>query len=169
MMQYCTSVNWPRVLLLALFVALLAACGGAQGEQPAASAPRPTSQSVPTMPAAQFTAVAQQVYTDTVRSDTTSSSEPAATPTQGSTETVDLTRGQTIYNNRCAECHGPQGEGVADKGSALTGLTLTSAEFDTAVRTGKSGELGAEHVFGPSAVSPSGLSVLYAFVQSLSE
>jgi mono/diheme cytochrome c family protein len=163
MTQHSTSVKWPRLLSLILLAIVLVACGGDSGDPSAASVPRPTNQPVPTMPAARFTAVAQQVYTDTASSIAVGT--PAVTPTAS----VDLTRGQTIYNNRCADCHGPQGEGVADKGSALTGLTLTSTEFDNVVRTGKSGELGTEHVFGPSAVSPSGLSVLYAFVQSLSE
>ncbi|MEZ4640449.1 MAG: c-type cytochrome, partial [Caldilineaceae bacterium] len=73
------------------------------------------------------------------------------------------------YDRRCAECHGPEGEGVADKGNALTGMTLDATAFGDVVRTAKSGELGTEHIFGPSAVSPSGLDVLFAFVQSLSE
>lgn len=163
MTQHRTSVKWPRLLSLILLAILLVGCGGEPGDPSASSAPRPTDQPVPTMPAARFTAVAQQVYTDTASS--IAADAPVTTPTAS----VDLTRGQTIYNNRCADCHGPQGEGVADKGSALTGFALTSTEFDSVVRTGKSGELGTEHIFGPSAVSPSGLSVLYAFVQSLSE
>ncbi|MCB0113494.1 MAG: cytochrome c [Caldilineaceae bacterium] len=165
MMLHRTHTNWSRLLPVILFVFLLTACGGAQDEQSSASAPRATDAPVPTMPAARFTAVAQQVYTDTASSDAAATSAPAPTPTEG----VDLTRGKTIYDRRCAECHGPEGEGVADKGNALTGMTLDATAFGDVVRTAKSGELGTEHIFGPSAVSPSGLDVLFAFVQSLSE
>lgn len=155
-----TTPRLRGIVVLLLLMLGLAACGGnADNAAPAAAS---TPRIVPTMPAAQFTAVAQQAYTDTISS---AAAEVQTTPTVS----VDLTRGQTIYTNRCAECHGPVGEGVADKGGPATAWSVTSAEFDDAVRTGKSGELGTVHIFGPSAVSPSGLTALYAYVESLSQ
>jgi mono/diheme cytochrome c family protein len=74
-----------------------------------------------------------------------------------------------VYTNRCASCHGEQGEGVADKASPLTEFELSYSEFDTLLRTGDNGVLGNEHLFGPNAVSPSGMQALYAYVQNLLE
>ncbi len=167
------TLRWISGMALLVVALLSAACGADSASQSSSSAPAATDRPVPTMPAARFTAVAQQVYTDTISSDANSNGSQDGTPAPEAeatpTTAVDLSRGQTIYTNRCAECHGAQGEGVADKGGSLTGLSLSSAEFDDAIRTGRNGELGAEHIFGPSAVSTSGLTVLYAYLQSLSE
>ena len=81
---------------------------------------------------------------------------------------VDLARGATIYADRCASCHGAEGEGT-DRGGSIAGLTLAQNEFATLLRTGNQGALGTEHIFGPAAISPSGLDALYAFVMSLSD
>jgi mono/diheme cytochrome c family protein len=80
-----------------------------------------------------------------------------------------MARGATIYGNRCASCHGEQGEGIADKGEALAGKLTTLAAFDDLLRTGGQGSLGPDHLFGPTAISPSGLEALYTYVQSFSE
>jgi mono/diheme cytochrome c family protein len=113
------------------------------------------------MPAARFTAVAQTAFTSTV----------PITATVTATETVasaDLERGARIYANRqCGDCHGAQGEGVPGKGSALAGLTLSEGEFTDVLRTGGNGSLGPDHLYGPNAISPSGMQALYQWLRSL--
>jgi mono/diheme cytochrome c family protein len=100
---------------------------------------------------------------------TTTTSLTAATVVTGdapAANTSDLTRGANAYaRNNCAECHGENGEGVAGKGAAIAGITLTEDEFADLLRTG--GGLGNTHIFGPSAISPGGMGALYAYVQSL--
>jgi mono/diheme cytochrome c family protein len=162
--------RWLWLIPSMLLVLLLAACGGSTPAQSPGSVPA-SLRPVATMPPARFTAVAQQVFTDTVRSTPSEAIASAgeATATPASASAPDLTRGATVYTNRCASCHGDQGEGVADKGGALTEFELSYSEFDTLLRTGANGRLGNEHLFGPSAVSPSGMQALYAYVQSLSQ
>jgi mono/diheme cytochrome c family protein len=162
--------RWFWLIPLVLLVLLFAACGGSAPAQSPGSAPA-SLRPVATMPPARFTAVAQQVFTDTARSTPAEAAASAveATATPAITAAADLTRGATVYTNRCASCHGDQGEGVADKGGALDEFELSYSEFDTLLRTGGNGRLGNEHLFGPSAVSPSGMQALYAYVQSLSE
>lgn len=146
------------VLLVAL--ALFAACGGGQSADTPAAGSADIAPVAPTMPAGQFVAVGEQSgLTKTV----------ALTTTTGTTQTAaaapDLARGEASYiKNKCGDCHGAAGEGVADKGGAITELSLTLAEFDTLLRTG--GGLGNTHIFGRSAVSPSGMESLYAYSQS---
>jgi mono/diheme cytochrome c family protein len=100
---------------------------------------------------------------------TTTAPVTAATVVTGeapAASAADLTRGANAYaRNNCAECHGENGEGVAGKGAAIAGITLTEDEFADLLRTG--GGLGNTHIFGPSAISPGGMSALYAYVQSL--
>jgi mono/diheme cytochrome c family protein len=79
---------------------------------------------------------------------------------------ADLERGARSYErNQCASCHGEQGEGVAGRGGAIAGTPLSEREFENVLRTG--GGLGNTHIFGPSAISPAGMGVLYAYVQSM--
>lgn len=163
-------------LLALLFTALVVvACGGsssntggAEGDQPAA---------VPTMPRASFTAVAvQSVLTGTgsltpsaeltATAQVTASTATTTTASAG-TDPAALERGARSYErNGCAECHGAAGEGVAGQAAAIAGTTLSETEFTDVLRTG--GGLGNSHIFGPSDISPSGMSALYAYVQSLS-
>jgi mono/diheme cytochrome c family protein len=90
--------------------------------------------------------------------------EATPTPTVG----TDLSRGQKLYTDKgCAECHGPQGEGVEGQGSALGGTALGEGEFETILRTGGQGQLGNNHLYGTQAISPSGMAALYAFIASL--
>ena len=79
----------------------------------------------------------------------------------------DPVAGQTIYANKCASCHGANGEGVEGKGKGVAGWTMTAAEFEDILRTGGKGKLGNEHLFGPLQISPSGMENLYVFVQTL--
>ncbi|MBI3957378.1 MAG: c-type cytochrome [Chloroflexi bacterium] len=143
--------------VLCLFALIAMACGGDGSD-----APPTTPQVVATMPPARFTAVAEQSAAQT--SGVSPKVESLSTPTVDAS----VSRGETIYNNKkCAECHGSQGEGVAGKGKALAGSTLTYQEFETVLRTGGQGALGPEHLYGQSSVSPSGMTTLYAFVASL--
>jgi len=144
--------------LFFLLALLLAACGGKEVKE----TPISTSQPVATMPPARFTAVAEQSAAK--NTSVAPNAEALTTPTPD----VNVSRGERIYaNKKCGDCHGAQGEGVADKGKALAGTTLTNEEFDTVLRTGGQGELGPDHLYGQSAISPSGMTALYAFVASL--
>lgn len=153
-----------RRLCLFLFVALLlllaAACGRSQTDAAPSSQAASGVSAAPTMPSGQFTAVGEQsVMTTTINLTTTNAS------TQTTTLSPDLTRGEATYTkNKCGDCHGMAGEGVTEKGKALTDISLTAEEFDNLLRTG--GGLGNSHIFGRSAVSPSGMQALYLYVQS---
>lgn len=170
-----TNFSHSRFFLV-LFLALLVitACGRTRdtaaevgGE---ASSPSSDRLAAPTMPAGQFTAVGEQsVLTSTAVLTETA---PATQSTQMTQTTAvalpDLSRGEAAYTkNKCGDCHGAQGEGVADKGNAIAGTAITFEEFDQVLRTG--GGLGNTHIFGRSAVSPSGMEALYAHVQSLGQ
>lgn len=172
------TANSPRIrLLLLLFIllVLLVACGrnretaagdAVSGSQ-SASAER---MAAPTMPSGQFTAVGEQsILTDTATlTETTPSTATAQTAQSSGAAAPDLARGEAAYTkNNCGDCHGANGEGVADKGNAIVGTTISFEEFDAVLRTG--GGLGNTHIFGRSAVSPSGMEALYAYVQSLGQ
>jgi mono/diheme cytochrome c family protein len=163
-----TSFVWLLLALLALF--LLAACGGGGSASGGEAAEGAQSAVVPTMPPARFTAVAQQsalTHTVTLTATMTVSAavagEEAASVPAAPPEVLE--RGARSYvRNKCGDCHGAQGEGVAGKGKAIVDLMLSEKEFERMLRTG--GGLGNSHIFGPSAVSPAGMSALFAFVQS---
>ena len=83
---------------------------------------------------------------------------------QGDEEEPDIATGEIVYGNRCAECHG-EGASGTDQASSLAGLTLDEDEFEDLIRTG--GELGPDHLFGSTKISPDGLSAVYAYLTSL--
>ncbi|MFZ1752714.1 MAG: c-type cytochrome [Caldilineaceae bacterium] len=145
-------------LVLAMAAFVIVACGGAaENLTPAA-----TSRPVATMPPAKFTAVAEQAASE--NTNVAPKADTLVTPTSD----VSISRGELVYTNRkCGDCHGAQGEGVADKGSALAGTDLNFQRFEDILRTGDNGTLGNSHLYGPSAISPSGMTNLYAFVTSL--
>ncbi len=90
----------------------------------------------------------------------------AGTPEPGANAGVDLERGARVYaNENCAECHGAEGEGVEGKGSAIAGISLSESEFSDLMRTGRG--IGPDHLYGPNAISPGGLTALHAWLQSL--
>lgn len=155
------------LLLITLFVVV--ACGRreAASRDGAGTSESPSSNrlAAPTMPAGQFTAVGEQsILTDTARLTQTTQMTQSAQAV--SAAAPDLARGEAAYvKNKCGDCHGAAGEGVADKGSAITEMSMTLAEFDKLLRTGNG--LGNTHIFGRSAVSPSGMESLYAYTQSL--
>ncbi|MCL4833784.1 MAG: hypothetical protein KJZ86_15175 [Caldilineaceae bacterium] len=152
--------NYFLTLFLALIAVVIVACGGnAENAAPAA-----TSQPVATMPPAQFTAVAEQSASQ--NTNVAPKVETLVTPTVDAS----LSRGELVYKNKkCGDCHGAKGEGVADKGSALAGTTLEFQKFEDILRTGDNGILGNDHLYGASAISPSGMTNLYAFVTSLAK
>ncbi len=158
-----SSWVWGIVLLLSL--SAMAGCGGRSSSDGAASGS--AAPVVPTMPPAKFTAVAQQAAAESsVLTQTTVLTQPVAA--DAGADAQKLERGANIFVNRkCAECHGEQAEGVPDKGSALAGTQLTDQEFDNILRTGGNGELGPDHLYGPSAISPGGVEALHAWLQSL--
>lgn len=145
-------------LFLVLIVFFVVACGGNEEQ----AGPVATSRPVPTMPPAQFTAVAEQSASQ--NANVAPKVETLVTPTVDAS----VSRGETVYKNKkCADCHGPQGEGVTDKGKALAGTTLEFQKFEDILRTGDNGALGNDHLYGSSAISPSGMTNLYAFVSNL--
>ena len=79
-------------------------------------------------------------------------------------EAPDIATGEFVYGKRCAECHG-EGASGTDQASSLAGLTLDEDEFEDLIRTG--GELGPDHLFGSTKISPDGLSAVYAYLTSL--
>jgi mono/diheme cytochrome c family protein len=161
-------------LIVALALLVLAACGGGGSSSQTRGE---TTEAVPTMPPARFTAVAEQsvlTRTATLTATATLTEPLAETRTETTTEegaavpvaAADLERGARSYErNKCADCHGAQGEGIAGKGQAIAGTALSEEAFTNLLRTG--GGLGNMHIFGPSAVSPAGMGALYTYVQSL--
>jgi mono/diheme cytochrome c family protein len=151
-------------LLFVLITAMFAACGSGStateaGDAGSNSEAGAGQTAVPTMPSAQFEAVAKTAGQITETITVTTSQETNASA-------ADLERGQRSYiKNKCNECHGEKGEGVPDKGNAIAGTTLSQQEFDNYLRTG--GGLGNTHIFGVQAVSPAGMGALYAYMQSL--
>lgn len=167
--------QFARFVMIAVFLILFAACGDssdssntsatAANEQTSDTSAAADANAAPTMPAPEgnFSAVGEQsILTDTAKLLETS----AVTESTASETTVDLSVGQRAYEkNKCGDCHGAKGEGVADKGKAIAGTTLSFEDFDKVLRTG--GGLGNSHIFGRSAVSPKGMEALYAYVQGL--
>lgn len=163
-----------RLLPIVLFsvVFLLAACGGGQSSTAGDSGSAANNRfAAPTMPSGNFTSVGQQnaMTSTTSLTQTTQATETTATTdTAASAAPADLTRGENAYvKNKCGDCHGANGEGVAGQGNAIAGTTLPLDEFEAVLRTGRG--LGNTHIFGRSAVSPSGMEALYAYVQSLGQ
>ncbi len=136
-------------LPLCLLSLLLAGCTGSTSSEPVQVLPTPT------MPVARFTAVAGELNEAAVVA-TQEQSQAAAAVTTG-----DLEAGQRVYANRCAECHGANRQGTAE-GRALTTLDMTADEFLRLLRTG--GELGNDHLFGPTKISNPGIESLFAYL-----
>jgi len=128
---------------------ILAACGGAKG-----GAPKATVEGIPTPQGVfgQATSVMTQL-------------PPAATAEPAGSG--DPVAGKTVYDNKCASCHGAKGEGVEGKGKGIATWTMSASDFDDLLRTGAKGKLGNEHLYGPSQISPGGVENLFAYVVSL--
>ena len=158
--------RWVPVLaVLLLLFAVAAGCGpgdeetGAGGETTGEETPADDdSSAVPTMPAARFdqpTPVTD--LEEASEADRKEDEEEAA-------EEPDIASGAFVYGNRCAECHG-EGAAGSDQASSLVGLTLSEDDFENLIRTG--GELGPDHLFGSTKISPDGLKAVYAYLTSL--
>jgi mono/diheme cytochrome c family protein len=169
MTQRGQFTQFGTFILFLPFIFLLAACGNSD-DSTSTSSPGTTStqaaaadpNAVATMPApaGNFTAVGQQsALTNTTNLTSTQS-------TTATTSIINLDVGVRAYDkNKCADCHGPKGEGIEGQGKAIAGTALSLEDFDKVLRTG--GGLGNDHIFGRSAVSPTGMEALHAYVQSL--
>ncbi|MCS7221899.1 MAG: cytochrome c [Anaerolineae bacterium] len=143
------------ILIWILIILLLPTCGRRQEASPAAKSP--TAPLAVTPLQAKFE---QPTTMITVVATTTPTPKPV----------VDLERGKQLYESKgCSGCHGVQGEGVPGKAKGLAGTSLTEQEFTDILRTGGSGKLGNEHIFGPQKISPSGVKAIYAYIRSLSQ
>ncbi len=143
-------VRWIVLAILLMSVAAAAlACGA--GRRPSAEATRPT------------------LATPKFRFQATSVIAVPTAATPGATATVgpDLAQGKTIYERRCAACHGPDGAGIEGKGKKIAGAQLDAVEFTNILRTADNGRLGQSHIFGPGAISPTGVENLRLYLQSL--
>lgn len=155
----------PKTLLISLllFTALLfAACGNNSSSSDSSSSGGGQALPTPTAMSGSFKAVGEQ----TIITKTAEITETSQTSDSVAAAGVDLSVGQRAYEkNKCGDCHGAKGEGVADKGKAVAGTTLSFEDFDKFLRTG--GGQGNDHIFGRSAVSPKGMESLYAYVKGL--
>ena len=144
------------ILLVLQLLALPAGCG--RGDEESASGGEGASDRnvVPTMPAARFDQPTP--VTDLKDASEADKQEDEVEP--------DIASGEFVYGNRCAECHG-EGAAGTDEAAALVGLALSEAEFEDLIRTG--GELGPDHLFGPTKISPDGLKAVYAYLASLEQ
>lgn len=133
---------------LILLLILLAACAGGP------ATPKPTVERIPTP---------QGVFAQ----PTTVLTPLPPAPTAAPSESGDPIAGKTVYDNKCASCHGAQGEGVEGKGKGVAGWTMSAAEFEDILRTGGKGKLGNEHLYGLNQISPTGMANLFAYVRSL--
>ena len=160
-----------QILILLVVPSLgFAACRTTGGEGTASvmtSTPEPTVESTRITDAE---APATHVWKQPTTIIKTQETPAAATATPASADDKIIARGRGIYEKReCGQCHGVNAEGVPDKGAKLAGTSLTEAEFKDILRTGAKGELGNEHIYGTSAISESGISTVYAFLQSLGD
>lgn len=155
------SHPWKPLLITAclLLLAGLSACGS-RNRPGEVVAPEPTAvrtrAAVPTMPPARF---GQPTSVVDVEKAKQTQEELAA---QEAAERV--ASGEFIYGNKCAECHGEGATGTA-AGESLVGMNLDEAAFTDLLRTG--GQLGNDHLFGPTSISPDGVKGIYAYLTSL--
>lgn len=158
-----TTARVAASLAVLLLLLLPAACGngddgGGSGDDAASdSVPAASDRNiVPTMPPARFDQ-------PTPVTDMEEASKADQEQDEGELQ-PDLATGELIFNNRCAECHG-EGAAGTDQASSLVGLSLSENDFEDLIRTG--GELGPDHLFGSTKVSPDGLSAVFAYLTSL--
>ena len=148
----------PIFAVLLLLLALAAGCGPGDEQTESNGGTADDSSAVPTMPAARFdqpTPVTD--LEEASEADRQEDEEEAA-------EEPDIATGEFVYGNRCIECHG-EGAAGTDEASSLVGLNLSEDEFEDLIRTG--GELGPDHLFGSTKISPDGLKAVYAYLTSL--
>lgn len=147
----------PGMAVIFLLLFLAAGCGAGDEEDAAGGEDGNRSGAVPTMPAARFDQ-------PTPVTDMEEASEADRQEDEAAAEEPDIATGEFVYGNRCAECHG-EGAAGTDQGASLIGLTLGEDDFEDLIRTG--GELGPDHLFGSTKISPEGLKAVYAYLTSL--
>ncbi len=148
----------PIMAVLLLLLALPAGCGRGDEENVSGEEAASDRNVVATMPAARF----DQPTPVTDLKDASEADKQE--DEEDEEEAPDIATGKFVYGNRCVECHG-EGASGTDQASSLVGLTLDEDEFEDLIRTG--GELGPDHLFGSTKVSPDGLSSVYAYLTSL--
>ena len=159
------------ILLWALFLTIilglsLAACKGKSAETKSPTAV-PTAEGGPTR-ITDVGLLATHVWAQPTTVIQVQVTPEAATSTPATADSELTERGKGIFEKKnCIQCHGAKAEGMQGKGAKLAGTKLTEAEFEDILRTGGKGRLGNDHIFGPSAISPSGIEAVYAFVRSL--
>jgi mono/diheme cytochrome c family protein len=160
-----------QILLLLVVLSLSFAACRATGEGATASVPTSTPEATAeSTRITDATAPATHVWKQPTTIIKTQDTPAAATATPASADDKTIARGKGIYEKReCGQCHGDDAEGVPDKGAKLAGTSLTEVEFKDILRTGGKGELGNEHIYGITAISESGISAVYAFLQSLED
>jgi mono/diheme cytochrome c family protein len=160
------STSLLITLVLMLLGAGFAACKRAGGEATTPSATATAEATVEITRITDATPPATHVW-----KQPTSIIKIENTPTPSGSSSEDqkmIDRGKALYEKQeCGNCHGQNAEGMDGKGSKLAGTSLTEDEFRDVLRTGGKGELGNEHLYGTSAISESGITAIYTFLQSL--
>lgn len=155
------TIIYHAIVALILTI-ILAACGSRPSDNSTGGDETQSGSAdsgIVAMPNASFNSVGDQ-------SGITTTTDVEAPVVNAQDDEPDLSIGERVYANKCADCHGSSGEGTSDKGSAIAGLTMGIGELEDLMRTG--GDLGPEHLFGTRDVSANGLEALHAYLQSLS-
>ena len=148
----------PILAVLLLLLVLPAGCGRGDEEDVSGEEAASVRNVVATMPAARFDQPTP--VTDMQEASEADKQEDE----EEDEEEPDIAAGEFVYGNRCVECHG-EGAAGTEQATSLVGLTLSEDEFEDLIRTG--GELGPDHLFGSTKISPDGLSAVYAYLTSL--
>ncbi len=162
----CRSLLLWILLLLLVLGFTLAACKG-RAEETVSPTTTPTTEAEPTR-ITDVGLLATHVWAQPTTVIQIKTTPEVATPTPATADAETIERGRNLFEKKnCVSCHGANAEGMSGKGAKLAGTKLTEAEFEDILRTGGKGRLGNEHIFGPSAISPSGIQAVYAFLKSL--
>lgn len=163
------------LLLFGTTMLALAACGGGGSGDATSNSDnsagvtaevRPTI--IPTynfvLPTASPGGSTSSASTAEATTEATAEATAAASTTGPDPEKIAL--GQGRYTAlECNTCHGEAGEGVTDKGPALTTFAMSEDEFITFMRSG--GTMGPAHQFATNRLSITGGANLYQFMLSL--
>jgi mono/diheme cytochrome c family protein len=160
------STSLLIVLALMLLGTWFVACGSAGGE---AATPLAATTATATTEITRITDATPPATYVWKQPTTIIQIEDTPTPAASSSEDQKMIdRGKALYEKQeCGNCHGQNAEGIDGKGSKLAATSLTEEEFRDVLRTGGQGELGNEHLYGTSAISESGITAIYMFLQSL--
>ncbi len=146
-----------------IFVMALVSCSPQQ--QTSSS----TEESAVTATEFEFPTYAYVTRTEAPQIATAAAATAAAATERASTGSLDpvaVERGLGRYVAlECGTCHGENGEGIEGEGPALTGLTLSEADFIAFLRSG--GTIGVAHQYATNRLSISGGANLYQYILSL--